>query len=126
MGHKEPEPGAGATQDRKHLKLFSERLAGRAGGRKRLVPWEWAMKGGPEQGVEELVGWPSRQLLEASPQALGPHPTSGPFADSIWQKKASGRCEEPKWGWEEERLRVPHLQPPGTEQSLAKARCGLT
>ena len=48
MGHKEPEPGAGAgaTQDRKHLKLFSERLAGRAGGRKLLVPWEWATKGG--------------------------------------------------------------------------------
>lgn len=48
VGHKEPEPGAGAAQDRKHLKLFSERLglAGQAGGRKLLVPWEWAMKGG--------------------------------------------------------------------------------
>lgn len=46
MGHKGPEPGAGAAQDRKHLKLFSERLAEQAGGRKLLVPWEWAMKGG--------------------------------------------------------------------------------
>lgn len=79
MGHKEPEPGAGAgaTQDRKHLKLFSERLAGRAGGRKLLVPWEWAMKGGTEQAE-----------LEAPPQTPGPPPTPSPFADSIWQKEA--------------------------------------
>lgn len=73
---------------------------------------------GRERGAEQGVswwGWPSRQLLEAPPQALGPHPTPSPFAGSIWQKKTSGRCEGPKWDWEEERLLVPHLQPPGTE-----------
>lgn len=64
--------------------------------------------------------------MEASPQALTLHPTPSPFAISIWQKKASGRCEGPGWGQEEETPHVPHLQPLGTEQCLVKASGGLT
>lgn len=79
-------------------------------GYERGLSWVW----------RSCWGWPSRQLLEAPPQALGPYPTPSPFAGSIWQKKASGRCEGPKWGWKEERLCVPHFEVQGQNKAWLK------
>ena len=55
-GHKEPKPGAGAAQDRKHLKTILGAAGGASRRQEAVSPLGVGCERGAEEGVEELVG----------------------------------------------------------------------
>lgn len=55
-GHKEPKPGAGAAQDRKHLKTILGAAGGASRRQEAVSPLGVGRERGAEEGVEELGG----------------------------------------------------------------------
>lgn len=55
-GHKEAKPGAGAAQDRKHLKTILGAAGGASRRQEAVSPLGVGRERGAEEGVEELVG----------------------------------------------------------------------